>query len=42
LNKPALRFSATGATSCKSEAFQDHDHAIFGGAMFPLASRISC
>jgi len=42
LNKPAVRFGATSAASCKSESFQDHDHAIFGGAMFPLASRVSC
>lgn len=42
INKPAVRFSSTAAASCKSEPFQDHDHAIFGGAMFPFASRISC
>lgn len=41
-SKPAVRFSTTGATSCKAEPFQDHDHPIFGGAMFPFASKVSC
>lgn len=37
-----LTLSAGSPGNCKAAAFEDHDHPIFGGSIFPQASRLSC
>lgn len=37
-----LSFSTPSASDCHVSAFEDHDHAIFGGAIFPEAYKLSC
>ena len=40
--QPVLSLSAGSPGSCKAMAFEDRDHPIFGGTVFPQASRLSC
>lgn len=40
--QPALTLGAGSPGTCKAEPFEDHDHPIFGGTLFPHASRLSC
>jgi len=40
--QPMLTLSAGSPGSCKAVAFEDRDHPIFGGSIFPQASRLSC
>ncbi|WP_084534202.1 DUF1007 family protein [Paraburkholderia dilworthii] len=35
-------FDATAEKTCTAQAFEDKVHAIFGGAIFPLSTRLSC
>jgi ABC-type uncharacterized transport system substrate-binding protein len=40
--QPVLTLSAGSPGNCKAVAFEDRDHPIFGGSVFPQASRLSC
>jgi ABC-type uncharacterized transport system substrate-binding protein len=40
--QPVLTLGAGAPGNCKAASFEDHDHPIFGGSVFPQASRLSC
>lgn len=40
--QPMLTLSAGKPDTCRIVPFEDHDHPIFGGTLFPQASRLSC
>lgn len=35
-------FDATVEKTCTAQPFEDKNHAIFGGAIFPLSTKLSC
>jgi ABC-type uncharacterized transport system substrate-binding protein len=40
--RPVVTLGAGLPGNCKAASFEDHDHPIFGGTVFPQASRLSC
>jgi ABC-type uncharacterized transport system substrate-binding protein len=40
--QPMPTLSAGKPGTCRAVPFEDHDHPIFGGTLFPQASRLSC
>jgi ABC-type uncharacterized transport system substrate-binding protein len=40
--QPLLTLGAGSPGKCKAASFEDHDHPVFGGSVFPQASRLSC
>jgi ABC-type uncharacterized transport system substrate-binding protein len=40
--QPTLTLGAGSPGMCRAVPFEDHDHPIFGGTIFPQASRLSC
>nr|WP_279616277.1 DUF1007 family protein [Caballeronia sordidicola] len=40
--QPVVTFGMGSSSKCKAAAFEDHDHPIFGGTVFPQASKLSC
>ncbi|MDN7184099.1 DUF1007 family protein [Caballeronia sp. SEWSISQ10-4 2] len=40
--QPMLTLSTGKPGTCRTEPFEDHDHPIFGGTLFPQASRLLC
>jgi ABC-type uncharacterized transport system substrate-binding protein len=40
--KLPVTLSTAAPAKCRAVPFEDHDHAIFGGSIFPEASRITC
>jgi ABC-type uncharacterized transport system substrate-binding protein len=40
--QPTSTFGAGTPSTCRAVPFEDHDHAFFGGSIFPQASRLSC
>ena len=39
---PAVSFDTHAPKTCKAQSFEDHEHAIFGGSIFPVASLLTC
>ncbi|CAN7172078.1 DUF1007 family protein [Trinickia sp. LjRoot230] len=39
---PPVVFGASAQTTCTAQSFEDKTHAIFGGAIFPLAVKLAC
>jgi ABC-type uncharacterized transport system substrate-binding protein len=39
---PAITLDAHAPKTCKAQPFEDHEHAIFGGSIFPQASLLIC
>jgi ABC-type uncharacterized transport system substrate-binding protein len=39
---PAVSFDAHAPKTCRAQSFEDHDHAIFGGSIFPQANLLLC
>jgi ABC-type uncharacterized transport system substrate-binding protein len=40
--KLPVTLGTAAPAKCRAVPFEDHDHAIFGGSIFPEASRITC
>lgn len=41
-NRPVVIFDSAAPQTCNAQSFEDHDHPIFGGNIFPLSTRLSC
>jgi ABC-type uncharacterized transport system substrate-binding protein len=41
-NESALTFDSAAPKTCAAQPFEDRDHPIFGGAIFPRSTRLSC
>ncbi|MGF6602022.1 ABC-type uncharacterized transport system substrate-binding protein [Paraburkholderia sp. GAS448] len=41
-NGAPIVFNATAKKTCTAQPFEDKAHAIFGGAIFPLSTKLSC
>ncbi|WP_256982651.1 DUF1007 family protein [Caballeronia sordidicola] len=40
--QPMVTLNAGSSSNCRAVAYEDRDHPIFGGTVFPEASKLSC